>query len=300
MDQSGQLTDIEKYFGEEKAKYVKNKNIGGCNNARGTNYELHYAIYQIAKHAPHVLEQEDEIYIFSQVKEFVDDLQLEYPQKNYKLDFQLKNSKQVSWNKGKHPLARDFGDQQELNNYRGKNSKQFLIVSDAALAEKLHQSKPTNIEAFSHVEYFSEADTINARLLSEKDFRHAIAYLCADSNSPDKLEFVAGLLMAAYQNTLQPKSNIMEILQLARKHNPSYIRVFGPINPLSKAVKEILNSIPDFDYDLEKGYFKWQYLKGLYTGQLSYDCNDAKFHKFEELILKEKPACFDELEGLLL
>jgi hypothetical protein len=62
--------------------------------------------------------------------------------------------------------------------------------------------------------------------------------------------------MAAYQNTLQPKSNIMEKLELARKHNPSYIRVFGSINPISKAVKEILNNIPDFDYDLVRGYFK--------------------------------------------
>jgi 3-methyladenine DNA glycosylase AlkC len=104
LDQPDPLTDIEKYFGEEKAKYVKNKNKGGCNNAKGTNYELHYAIYQIARHAPRVLEQEDEIYIFSQVKEFVDDLQLEYPQKNYKLDFQLKNSKQVSWIKASTPL----------------------------------------------------------------------------------------------------------------------------------------------------------------------------------------------------
>jgi hypothetical protein len=85
----------------------------------------------------------------------------------------------------------------------------------------LRQSKPANIEAFSRVESFSEVDTINARLLWEEDFHHAIVYLCAYSNSSDKLAFVAGLLMAAYQNTLQPKSNIMEILQLARKHNPS-------------------------------------------------------------------------------
>ena len=150
------------------------------------------------------------------------------------------------------------------------------------------------------MEYFSEVDTINTRLLSGEDFRHAIAYLCAYSNSSDKLEFVAGLLMAAYQNTLQPKSNIMEILELARKHNPSYIRVFGSINPISKAVKEILNNIPDFDYDLDEGCLKWRYLNGLYIGQLSYDRNDTKFRKFEVLILKEKPACFDGLEGLLL
>lgn len=300
MDQPDPLTDIEKYFGEEKTKYIKNKNKGGISNAKGNNYELHYAIYQIAKYAPRVLEHGEEIYILSQAEEFVDDLQLGCIQKNWKFDYQLKNSKQVSWDKGKHPISEDFNDQQKLNSLRGRESKQYLIVSDMALANKLNQSKPSEIAAFSHVEYFSEVGTVNARLLSEKDFHHSINYLCAYPNSSDKLEIVAGLLMTAYKNTSQSKNNIIEILHLARKHNPSCIRIFGTTLPLLEAVKEILNNIPDFDYDLDRGYFKWQYLNGLYTGQLLYDCNDTKFRKFEELILKEKPACFEELEGLLL
>ena len=53
---------------------MQNKNWGGTSGQKGTRYEDLFAVYQLAMLGMAVLEGQQEIYLFSQVLAFVDDL----------------------------------------------------------------------------------------------------------------------------------------------------------------------------------------------------------------------------------
>ena len=130
-----------------------------------------------------------------------------------------------------------------------------------------------------------------------------MSYLCARPDQLDKVETVALNLLSTWIDISAPRGEYVEISDLiatAKLRCPSFIRLVGECPTLRGEVEEILNAIPDFRYFIEKGFFSWQYLNGLDSGILAYDCIDPKFGKFQSLVLKQRPSSFDELEGLLL
>lgn len=92
----------------------------------------------------------------------------------------------------------------------------------------------------------------------------------------------------------------MDILKKAQDSSPSYICSFSQELQLDSEVNEILVKIPDFQYNLTKGFLHWEFKDGLEEGTLSYSLETNRFRQFQELIKKNNPTCFEELEVFLI
>lgn len=78
------------------------------------------------------------------------------------------------------------------------------------------------------------------------------------------------------------------------------IRSFQTGLDLDPEVKKILFDIDSFTYKISKGFLSWEFMDGLEKGILSYSIETERFQKFQELIKKNQPACFEELEVFLI
>ncbi|AFZ31099.1 hypothetical protein Glo7428_2594 [Gloeocapsa sp. PCC 7428] len=291
---------IRKLFGDDELKYLKDKNRGGSNNAKGNTYENYFAIYQIVLLSPEVLEENQEIHISNQVLAFVDDLIVEFIDKSILRHYQLKNSLDLTWSKkSKRSIANDFQKQHQLNKSLSKESQLHLVVSCKNLLAKLEVDIPNSIEKYSQVIYFPYEDSLE-KVIKKDSFRQAIEYLCASDNpEPDKIECVAFVLLGAWTSSSKFNS-LKDILKKAQASTPSFIRSFSKEWQLDPEVENILSKIEDFQYNLTKGFLHWKYKDGLDVGILPYSCDKEEFKRFQEIVKRHKPTCFDELEGFLI
>lgn len=53
-------------------------------------------------------------------------------------------------------------------------------------------------------------------------------------------------------------------------------------------------------YKISKGFLSWEFMDGLEKGILSYSIETERFQKFQELVKKNQPTCFEELEVFLI
>jgi hypothetical protein len=125
--------------------------------------------------------------------------------------------------------------------------------------------------------------------------------LCAFSEpDPDKIECVATVLLGAWASTDKSGASVKEILETAQKCQPSYIRSFGQQMQIDTEVANILNQIENFTYNLTKGFLHWEYANGLEEGTLPYSIESDKFQRFQELIKRNKPTSFEDIEAFLI
>jgi len=135
------------------------------------------------------------------------------------------------------------------------------------------------------------------RLIRENDrFKTAISYLCA-FDEDDKLEATTLALLGAWI-TSEKGVAISSLLNQARKNAPSFLR--DEKGELNQKCVNILESIPDFNYWIEKGFLRWSYRNGLDSGVLSYGCSTPQFAKFQKILIRQNPCQYDDLEGVLL
>jgi hypothetical protein len=292
---------IKNLFGNKAVDYIKNKNTGGVSNSKGNTYENVFAIYKISSLSKNVIEKETEIYLLSQCLSFIDDLIIELVSENTLQHYQLKNSSAVTWGTGEKSINDDFKKQYELNKSISKESELALVVSSLELQDKLQANIPNDIKDYSQVIYFYFADSLPKIIAQEPDFRHSLEYLCAFENpEPDKLECLATVLLGAWVASEKSKVPIMDILKKAQNFIPSYIRSFNTELQLDPDLKEILDKIDGFTYNLSRGFLQWEYFNGLNAGTLSYSIETPRFQKFQELIKKNRPTSFEELEVFLI
>lgn len=301
-DDVKQIDFIRQNFGGNLAKYVKNKNKGGRRNEKGGAFENFFAVFKIAKLAPCVFEDRIDILLSSQVPCFVDDLIIDNPRKKHRENYQLKNCKELSWN-GKHPLCDDFENQNRLNQLQEiKSSKIILVVPNDSLRKTLVDNKPKMLDDFSEVDLFSYNDGGLAAVIdSNPDFLIAIQKLCkSERPSKDMVEAVANILLGAWVSGAKNRKSLAEVVLTAKNLSPSMIRSWGPVAEIRPQVKKILNKIDGFHHAEQRGFLHWNYLNGLEVGCLPYDCNDPKFTKFQDVIERQQPTTFDDLEGMLI
>lgn len=300
---SDRKRQIERLFGPDVLERVNNKNRGGLNNGKGSQYENFFAAYQIARLAKQYFEEGKETKIAGQVFAFVDDLEILTPIASHRTNYQLKSSSTISWGKGDNSLTDDFCKQLELNNASGYKSDIRLIVSDLKTADRLRHHLPTTLQGHATVEHFHYAESLSLLLQNNNDFNELVRLICARPDEADKVETVAVVLLSVWINSEARSGypiNISELIGRAKHHHPSYIRAIEEMPPLSPEVEKILNAIENFHYSIKNGFFSWEYQSGLDSGMLSYDCADPKFQRFQEFVLKQRPASFPDLEGLLL
>ncbi|WP_009632888.1 hypothetical protein [Synechocystis sp. PCC 7509] len=291
---------LSQLFDEESLRYIHNKNRGGSSAAKGNTYENFFAIYQIALRSQQVIESNKEIILSSQIVAFVEDLIVDCQDANPLQHYQLKNSENESWGQGLRSISDDFIKQYDLNRSISKQSHIYLVVSSRILKNKLESTMPLAIQKYSQVIYFSYDAELVKLITLEPEFQQAIEYLSAyDRPAPDKIECVAKVLLGAWASSAKTQVSIMEILKKAQDMTPCFIRSFSKDLKLDPAVENILASIADFTYNLTKGFLYWQFKDGLMEGTLPFSMETSQFKQFQELLKKNPPTCFEELEVYL-
>jgi hypothetical protein len=287
-------------FGQDALQYLINKNRGGTSGAKGSSYESYFAVYQLALMAEEAITRTNPIYLRSQVFAFVDDLIIDRNGSTPLEHFQLKDSSQVSWGNGLRSIADDFEKQQQLNQTIHRQSRLTLVVSDLILKERLAAQLPNSLGSFSQVQYFPSTSSPARLLAQEPEFRAAVIYLCSsDQPDPDKLECVVSVLLGAWTSRGQGDMTVLDLLQVAQRCTPSYIRSFSEIDETDQEFLKILNGIPNFTYNFVKGFFHWQYANGLDQGDFPCPIDTESFRRFRERVKQLRPTTFEELEGLL-
>lgn len=296
-----ELERIRVLFDEEVVSYLTNKNRGGTSNAKGNTYENFFAVYQIALLSQIVIENNKDIRCSSQILAFVDDLIVDCQDETPLRHYQMKNSPSVSWGEGLSSISDDFNKQYELNQSISRESEINLVVSYTELKANLEASRPAAISQYSRVVYFPYDSNLVRVIEKEETFRQAIEYLCAfDDPAPDKIECVATVLLGAWVSSDKSNVFIIDILRKAQQSSPSFIRSFSQEWQLDPEVENILSKIQDFQYNLTKGFLNWEFKNGLDQGTLPYSIDTEQFRRFQELIKRKQPTCFDELEGFLI
>lgn len=292
---------IRKLFNDEVVQYLANKNRGGANSAKGNTYENFFAVHQLALLSQSAIEDNKKIHFSSQILAFVDDLIINSEDESTLRHYQLKNSLSVTWGEGLKSISDDFKKQYELNQETLRESEISLVVSSTDLRADLEVSLPAAIKNYSRVIHFHYDANLVKVIEKEATFRQSIEYLCAfDKPDPDKIECVATVLLEAWVSSDKSNISIMEVLTKAQGLTPSYIRSFSKEWKLDLEVEEILSKIPDFQYNLTKGFFHWEFKDGLEEGTLPYSFDTEQFRKIQEFIKRSKPTCFEQLEGVLI
>ncbi|MUL36229.1 hypothetical protein [Gloeocapsopsis dulcis] len=295
------LEQLKNIFDNEVVKYLVNKNIGGKSGAKGNTYENFFAVYQLALLAQIAIEGNREIQLSSQLLAFVDDFIVDCQDETPLQHYQLKNSQNETWGKGFKSISDDFKKQYELNKSISRESQINLVVSSPNLKTKLESTIPSAIKKYSQVTHFPYAAELIKLIARVPKFQQAIEYLCAfDNPAPDKIECVATVLLGAWVSSAKSQVSVMDILKKAQESTPSFIRSFSQNLQLDSEVTEILGKIPDFKYNLTKGFLHWEFKNKLEEGDLSYSIETKRFRQFQELIKKNNPTCFQELEVFLI
>ena len=290
--------DIQQQFGDTALTYLQHKNRGGDSGQKGIRYEDYFSVYKLAHLAQSIIESGLAVDFFSQILAFVDDLIIDIEAKPIQ-HYQLKNSADVSWAKGKHPLQDDFVHQEELNRViLARESRLALVVSDFHCAKRLTAAIPASVKAFSQVLYFPYAPDSFTIMEDISTFRDALVYLSAfDNPPPDKIDYVVKTLLGVW--ITRQSSSGWDLLTTAQQQSPQYIRSFQADLALDVEVEQILGNIPDFSYSFSKGFLHWTYANGLMSGTPPYSIDNDAFRRLQERIKDHKPQTFEELEILL-
>lgn len=292
---------VEGLFGTKALEYLRSKNTGGASSSKGIKYEDIFAVYQLALLSRCVIEYNKQIDILSQCFAFVDDLVIDCKTEVALKHYQLKNSSNIVWGDGEKTICDDFQKQYVLNKAISRESEIFLVVSSRELRDRLNKSMPNNIKNYSEVLYFCYDNSLPKVIDKELDFKRSLKYLCAfDNPEPDKVECVASVLLGVWTASDKSTVSVIDILRKAQEFIPSYIRSFQAGLDLDPEVKRILSNIDSFTYTISRGFLCWQFQDGLEEGILSYSLETERFQKFQQLIKKNQPTSFEELEVFLI
>lgn len=72
-----------------------------------------------------------------------------------------------------------------------------------------------------------------------------------------------------------------------------------PSFKLDENFEKLLSSIPDFDFDTDKGYLNWNYGR-TDSGVVRYPCSSIEFREWQSRVIKKNPEDFNDLEEVLL
>ena len=117
------------------------------------------------------------------------------------------------------------------------------------------------------------------------------------------VEQVATIMMGAW-SAKAPTALVSEVVEQARNASPTIVRAFGSdadaMTKLQPVFKGILDQLPDFEYEIKRGFLRWRAMGKTMSGVLSYDCFRAEFAKLQSHIISMQPTSFQDIEGVLV
>ena len=289
-------------FGASAVVYISNKARGGANGRKGSEYEQQFTTAKVVELINEQLRSFSGEWpiLEEQAFGFVDDLVVSTPAAAHY--HQLKNTKSLSWQDGVHPLVTDFACQVALClHIKAAPVKTTLVVSSQALCKTMHDTMPSEIAPHSTVEFFPYVGpSMNKLVLEHAPLRQALSQLTTTSlPKDDELEAAFGALMIGAKSVQGPVS-VKTIVSTAQRLYAPALRLF-PWDVaefrLEDQFVKVLEKIHGLVYGVERGFFHWEAF-GM-SGVLQYNCLDAKFTKFQTLVIANSPSNYDELEKLL-
>jgi len=288
-------SDIKKAVGSTKLSYLANKHRGGLNNQKGATYEVKFVFLLIARAATTFFANSEIVTISVQMKCFVDDAI--YDSGSQRAHFQLRDVQALTWNSGSgQPLWEDFKDQHVLNQSLGvPATKTSLVVSTQPLRDSLHKSLPPAISSHSEVILFPNIPF--EFLQNNPEIRQGLTELCHSGDSDlgqlvSTMNVVIGHWMIKEYSSVDFKTMLEDMWAT----NAKIRRAPAEVSP---ALALILDQIPGFHYETQRGYLSWKY-GTTDLGTIPDAIGTTNFIKIAQLIEKVKPVTFEALEGMLL
>ena len=286
-------------FDADTQAYLERKHTGGVSGKKGTRYEDLVATAKMAKLASDYLRKPASKWplIEEQAYAFVDDVITKEAKKTRY--YQCKNVKSLSWGGGTRPIKDDFRKQLQLCDACNEpNPSVRLVVSKKSLARGLKKRLPASLQKRASVEHFPASSTVNQLIFKNKALRKWLRSLARKAHATqDDLEVAFKALLSAWIH-LDGASNLYDLVTVARKQSPQVIRAF-PVKKVSKVSApprfvQALAGIPDLTYDLDRGFFSWNYAKKGMSGILPEDCDSEEFKRFVERVVKTPPTTFED------
>jgi len=287
---------VGKVFDPGVQAYLEKKHIGGVSGKKGTRYEDLVATAKMAQLVSAYLRKPAGKWpvIEEQAYAFVDDVITREAKKTRY--YQCKDVESLSWGAGTHPIEEDFRKQLQLCDACNEpNPSVRLVVSKKSLARGLKKGLPASLQKRAKVEHFPASPTVNQLIFKNKALRKWLRSLARKAHAPqDDLEVAFKALLSAWIH-LDGASNLYDLVTVARKQSPQVIRAF-PVKKVSAPPRfvQALAGIPDLTYDLDRGFFSWNYAKKGMSGILPEDCDSEEFKRFVERVVKTPPTTFED------
>ena len=204
---------------------------------------------------------------------------------------------QLKWKSGDHPLEDDFRYQYSVSLASGITAKLAMVVSRKDLRDSLTAEMPDDLKAFTVVNHFETATSINNLIRNNSQLKDALINMCALTDpATDKLDTLGSILLAAWDGTDKNKVSLKDLLDKSRGLNPNYIK--GQANQISEKLSGILQSIPHFSFALENSFLKWSYQK-TDEGVLAYRIGSLEYEQWESDVFRAEIKTFEDLESFL-
>ncbi|MDD4974460.1 MAG: hypothetical protein PHY93_08915 [Bacteriovorax sp.] len=237
------------------------KHQGGASQKKGQRYEDYFSLYKIAKSSAEIFKgtlKDAEILDQAQYS-FVDDLVIK-KSKN-KLDYyQLKNTKDLSWNK---ELLADFEDQDKLASHAKANFSLVLVVSNAKVFNKL-SNMPSNTSKKTFIKLFPEPINCQDMVDNFVGFSVWMKEISAKRNpSTMDLDTLAKNIQSEWINlSCQKFTGIKKLLEISNRESVP-VRTEWISTSKWKKARAILNKIPNLAVYTDRGIFEYEFiLKG--------------------------------------
>ena len=274
---------------ESERKYLKNKHRGGKNNAKGNRYENYYVVFQIALLLNSHYERLDDVYLTTQLSNaFVDDLLIGVENSN-KTFHQIKDVKDLSWNK--ENLKYDFKRQKEICLENKENFSLKLVFSNKAIHQKLGEI-PNEFSDCTNVEFFPAYNELGQLYWHYPPFKDAIAEIVAEGRNNDGVLYgVAGSILGAWEsvNAENPIS-LKQIRENICKINPYDPLKNYPTVELPDSCKKIFGDI-GVTFHTNGQILYWKY--GYFEGRKEWS------EEIEQNLLNNVPTKIEELISIL-
>lgn len=297
--------EIENLLGEDALKRLKARARGGANAYKGQSYEEIFSSHKIAKLARNYIEAGIDANAEWQSDAFVDDFVIRQDTEKSFKGYQLKNSPNVGWEIGSSPIKVDFQNQFQCSNQEGYTDVNLrLVCSDMECVKTLTASIPEEIKDYAKAVHFPYKEKFVDLLEENQWVADDFGWLSKFPN-PKKLDMhqVAAILIGAWR-LLAPTATISSVLEQARDMSPMLVRSLrndaNAEAQLKPECREILNSLPEFNFTIERGFLHWSYSNDLMKGVLSQDCFSPAFEAFQNSIMRINPTSFEDIEGELV
>ena len=296
---------LEKLLGSKAVSRRNAKNCGGASNFKGGRYEEFFGAHRVARLARKLIANQEDALVEWQSDCFVDDFVVRRDHNNSFKGYQLKNSPAVSWGSPDEGIASDFALQQNLSAAEGYvDIRLRLVCSNQSTVNNLTNTLPSSISSWSRASFFPYEERLLHLFKVNPWLAEDFGFL-SKHERPTKMdvEQVATIMMGAW-SAKAPTALVSEVVEQARNASPTIVRAFGSdadaMTKLQPVFKGILDQLPDFEYEIKRGFLRWRAMGKTMSGVLSYDCFRSEFAKLQSHIISMQPTSFQDIEGVLV